>query len=184
MASYLMLQSALSLFLFISPPLSGLPELCGNDPDAVALVKQIVADDAQRRSYLECDSRLVAAATDKAISMAERGFVMHTRANARAREYGFKLPSYYGIGNANQVEAIAGGQRSSDEVWRAFKGSKMHADHLLGRLPFYAEQSKIGVAKVSAPDSPHGVYWAVYIAKEDGDVTMTRFNSQIPNKVP
>ncbi|PAJ72982.1 hypothetical protein CJF42_18160, partial [Pseudoalteromonas sp. NBT06-2] len=90
----------------------------------------------------------------------------HPGANRRLRDQNFPLPDYYGIGMANQVEALAGGQENPAVVWAEFKSSKSHATHLLGKLKFYHEQNKLGVAFLKEPKSKHIYYWAVYLAKE------------------
>ncbi len=139
---------------------------CGNNPQARALAKLIMEDPTQLRSHLSCDSRLTQAAIVKVNEMAESGWVMHIGANGRVRDTEFPLPDYYGIGMANQVEALAAGQPSADTVWSSFKKSESHANHLLGKLRFYHEQNKFGVAFLNDDTSKHGQYWAIYMAKE------------------
>ena len=155
---------------------------CGNNQTAQQLVALIKADKQQTRSKLKCDLRLVAAAQLKVQEMVDTEFLFHGRANGRLRDQGVELPKYYGIGKANQVEALAGGQPSPSSVWRGFKNSASHAQHLLGLNEFYQEQDLIGAAFLKAPTTIHEFYWVVYIAKEDNASEKSIFFGPIPNK--
>jgi uncharacterized protein YkwD len=155
---------------------------CGNTVVAEQLVNLIKSDPLQKRAYLKCDSRLVSAASKKVKDMAEAEFVFHGRANGRLRDEGVELPKYYGIGNANQVEALAGGQATAKVVWQGFKNSKSHADHLLARNDFYLKQYLIGAAYLHVPSTAHNYYWAVYITEEDNASKRSIFYGPIPNK--
>ncbi|MBU2967758.1 CAP domain-containing protein [Pseudoalteromonas sp. C2R02] len=157
---------------------------CGNNIQAQELTQLIINDSTQLRHHLTCDARLTRAATIKVKEMAESGWVIHSGANRRLRDQNFPLPDYYGIGMANQVEALAGGQESSVNVWAGFKGSKSHATHLLGKLKFYHEQDKIGVGFIKAPKSKHIYYWAVYLAKESKINELNLELGPIPSKGP
>lgn len=155
---------------------------CGNNDFATKLSQLIINDVQQQRVNLICDQRLVLAAIKKVNELVETEHFYHGRANGRLRDEGFKLPEYYGIGMANQVEAIAGGQSSAQQVWKEFKLSEGHADHLLGRSDFYLEQNKIGIAHVYKQDSEHRHYWVVYVAKESIAKEQDIFYGPIPNK--
>ena len=170
------------IFISVSSYAQETPALCGNNLVSQNLVKLIKSDPMQQRPYLKCDSRLVAAAIKKVHDMADSEFVFHGRANGRLRDEGVELPRYYGIGNANQVEALAGGQTTAEVVWQGFKDSKSHADHLLARNDFYLKQYLIGAAYIHAPNTAHDYYWAVYVAEEDNASIKNTFHGSIPNK--
>lgn len=157
---------------------------CGFSPQAIALAKLIQQDPLQQRATIQCHPLLAQAADDKARVMAEVGMVMHNvggSPNSRLREIGFPLPRYYSGVMGNQVEAIAGGYTTPDSVWRAFKGSKSHRQHLLGELDFYREQQFIGVGFYSDRHAPHVEYWVVYVTKAADDLPVPDFEF-IPDK--
>ena len=170
------------IFISVSSYAQETPALCGNNLVSQNLVKLIKSDPMQQRPYLKCDSRLVAAAIKKVHDMADSEFVFHGRANGRLRDEGVELPRYYGIGNANQVEALAGGQATAEVVWQGFKDSKSHADHLLARNDFYLKQYLIGAAYIHVPNTAHDYYWAVYVTEEDNASDQSIFHGPIPNK--
>lgn len=161
-------------------------DACGNNLEARKLVQLIMKDQAQQRVKLTCNVLLTQAAKEKAELMAERGMVMHNLGgspNSRLRELGYELPPYYGVAFSNQVEAIAGGYKTAEEVWRGFKKSEVHADHLLARLEFYQEQDEIGVAYFKKWHSPHIYYWVVYVSKGFEPGQLGRFkDDEVPNK--
>lgn len=161
-------------------------DMCGNNVEARQLVKLIMEDAEQRRVKISCNVLLMQAAADKAKLMAERGMVKHNLGgspNGRLRGIGYKLPPYYGAAFSNQVESIAGGYQTAKEVWRGFKNSEAHADHLLGRLDFYLEQNEIGVGFYYDWHSPHVEYWVVYLAKGYEPNQLGKFKEdEVPNK--
>ena len=142
---------------------------CGNNEQAVTLANLIKKDIDQKRSIIRCNKLLTKAAEKKAQKMAEFGLVAHNLGgspNSSLRNAGYILPKHYGDEfNSNQVEAIAGGYSSANNVWQAFKRSKTHRTHLLGEHEFYIEQDEIGVAFIKKWESPHVEYWVVYLAK-------------------
>ncbi|TKB47860.1 CAP domain-containing protein [Thalassotalea mangrovi] len=159
---------------------------CGNVEEAQTLVTLIKADPQQQRSELRCNALLTQLALEKAKVMAEHGLVMQNlngSPNSHLRNGGYQLPDYYGGMMSNQVEAIAGGYHSAEEVWRAFKQSTAHRQHLLGELTFYREQDEIGVGFFRDKNAPHVQYWVVYVSKGHRANQKTEFTSdQIPNK--
>ena len=155
---------------------------CANNKYSQHLVDLIIRDHEQQRTKLRCDKRLVNAAIEKVHEMAKTEFIFHGRANGRLRDQGVELPPYYGIGNANQVEALAGGQKSPKLAWKSFKESAPHADHLLARNAFYLKQTLIGAAHIFLPNTSHGHYWVVYITEEDNASKKNIFHGPIPNK--
>lgn len=170
----------------LANPSAAQPQQCGNVPEAEVLVTLIANDPQQQRPHLRCNGLLTKLALEKAKVMAERGLVMHNlngSPNSHLRNGGYQLPSYYGGMMSNQVEAIAGGYSSAEQVWRAFKQSDAHRQHLLGELPFYREQDEIGVGFFLDENAPHVQYWVVYVSKGDSPNQQTEFTKeQIPNK--
>ena len=159
---------------------------CGDNESARALAKLIINDPLQQRLKLTCNPLLSQVAQIKAQEMAQRGIVNHIiggSPNSRLRHAGYNLPNNYGIGLANQVEAIAGGYNSPQQVWTAFKHSKDHRSHLIAEHPFYQEQDDLGVGYAYLWESPHVTYWVVYVARNE-DRAPSKYDTTkgIPNK--
>lgn len=184
-----MIFKTLSLALIILAPHIFANELkdCGNNEQAIALVKLIQNDQRQKRSEIRCNKILSDVALAKAMKMADFGLVMHNLGgspNSNLSKANYKLPDYYGTDfNSNQVEAIAGGYSEALEVWNAFKRSDAHRTHLLGDHEFYLEQDEIGVAFFADNESRHIEYWVVYLTKgfKEDQVKENNFK-EIPNK--
>ncbi|MCQ8850585.1 CAP domain-containing protein [Alteromonas stellipolaris] len=157
---------------------------CGSSEQAKKLAQLIVNDKNQARTHIHCNPTLVAIAEQKAKYMAEEGLVSHFLGgspNSRLRDAGLTLPSYYGDAMSNQVEALAGGYQTAKKVWHALKSSFSHKQHLLGEIPFYAEQNEIGIAFIKDYKTPHVEYWVIYITKLSGDEQQQSF-SEVPDK--
>lgn len=157
---------------------------CGFNQSARELAALIIQDEAQQRAEIVCHPLLAQAAEDKARTMADFGMVRHNLGgspNGRLREIGFPLPHYYSGLMGNQVEAIAGGYSTPNSVWKAFKHSTTHRQHLLGELDFYREQQYIGVGFYKDYSTPHVEYWAVYLTKASSDSDVPEFD-YIPHK--
>lgn len=157
---------------------------CGFNQSARELAALIIQDEAQQRAEIVCHPLLAQAAEDKARTMADFGMVRHNLGgspNGRLREIGFPLPHYYSGLMGNQVEAIAGGYSTPNSVWKAFKHSTTHRQHLLGELDFYREQQYIGVGFYKDYSTPHVEYWAVYLTKASNDSDVPEFD-YIPHK--
>lgn len=162
-------------------------EDCGISDKAQQLAKLIITDDEQVRPIIRCNKLLSEIALIKANKMLEFGLVTHNLGgspNSLLRNSNYELPDYYGSNfNSNQVEAIAGGYTSPEEVWSAFKHSDAHRVHLLGEHTFYAEQDELGIAFISEWSSPHVEYWVVYLTKGyQKDQTYKNDINDIPNK--
>jgi uncharacterized protein YkwD len=147
---------------------------CGLHPKAKQLALLIINDSQQKRSRLSCNLILAQVAAQKAQEMAEKGTVTHyagnVGANKRLIDAGYPLPDSYPTLYHNQVEAVAGGFSSADEVWQELKDSDGHRAHMLGEHSFYLEQDEIGVAFYRKWHSPHVEYWVVYIATQGNDI--------------
>jgi len=170
---------------------------CGTSEQAKALATLIASDPNQQRPLLICHPTLVKLAEEKAKDMASRGLVSHFLGgspNTRIRNAGLVLPEYYGDAMSNQVEALAGGYMTAEDVWFALQTSTAHRQHLLAEVPFYQEQDQIGVGFYKDYSTPHVEYWAVYLTKleentaatpEDGShilVRKTKKFDEIPDK--
>lgn len=162
----------------------GVDNACGFNQSARELAALIIQDEAQQRVEIVCHPLLAQAAEDKARTMADFGMVRHNLGgspNGRLREIGFPLPHYYSGLMGNQVEAIAGGYSTPNSVWKAFKHSTTHRQHLLGELDFYREQRYIGVGFYKDYSTPHVEYWTVYLTKASSDADVPDFD-YIPHK--
>lgn len=159
---------------------------CGNNEKAQRLATLIMGDARQQRTEIRCNKVLTQAAEAKAKLMQKKGIVRHNLGggpNSWLRDYGYELPDYYGRVLSNQVEAIAGGYETPESVWRGFKKSKGHREHLLGEFPFYQEQDELGVAFIREWHSPHVEYWVVYLTKGFKPNQGNPFEGEtIPNK--
>ncbi len=157
---------------------------CGLNEQAQKLAMLIITDPLQQRATVHCNALLSKVAAEKAREMANNGLVVHNLGgspNQRLRDAGYALPAYYGNVMSNQVEAIAGGYSSAEDVWYAFKHSHSHRQHLLGEHPFYQEQDELGVAFLKDKSTPHVEYWVVYLTKGDHEAPAQKFD-EIPNK--
>lgn len=157
---------------------------CGLNEQAKQLARLIITDPQQQRAAIRCNTLLSKVAADKAREMASNGLVVHNLGgspNQRLRDAGYALPVYYSNVMSNQVEAIAGGYSSAEDVWYAFKHSHSHRQHLLGEHPFYQEQDELGVAFLKDKSTPHVEYWVVYLTKGNNQAPAQKFD-EIPNK--
>jgi uncharacterized protein YkwD len=155
---------------------------CGNSEQAKALSNLIATDKGQQRPVLVCHPTLVKLAEEKAKDMASRGLVSHFLGgspNSRIRDAGLVLPDYYGDAMSNQVEALAGGYITAEDVWYALQTSTSHRQHLLAEVPFYQEQDQIGVGFYKDYSTPHVEYWAVYLTKLENDTDIAPEDSTI-----
>ena len=125
----------------------------------------------QRRITMRCDARLAEVARARAVDMAARGYFGHVTpegkgANTLVREAGYPLPAYYGQSlGANNVESIAGGFQTVDEVMAGWLASGEHRDHLLGLHSFFASQVDYGIGYAYQAGSPLEHYWVVITAE-------------------
>ncbi len=99
--------------------------------------------------------------------MSSNGRVRHAMPNRRLIEAGYPLSKIYPRTVENNVEAVAGGMKTAQEVWTIFKNSDDHRMHLLAEHEFYRLQNEIGVGFYQKTDSPHVEYWAVYVAHRE-----------------
>ena len=151
---------------------------CGLNNKSKQLAQLVIEADSQQRITLTCNKQLAQAAYQKAKEMAEAQKVSHyinyISPNELLAKAGIELPfSYNKVGN--QVEAVSGGMRTSQESFDYFMTSENHKMHLLGENDFYKKQDKIGVGHYVDKSKKHVDYWVVYITslREQGDT----FNS-------
>ena len=125
----------------------------------------------QKRPVLTCEPQLHAFARLRAQDMARRGYLAHLTPDRKGpnqlpRSVGYPLPPTYRGGLSNNIESIAGGIRSPEDVWRALTASSSHRAHLLGDDPAYLDQDEFGVAYQRDLYAPHVDYWVVVIARK------------------
>lgn len=157
-------------------PVSPLPiettAKCEMSETESALLLKLLDDSQQRRTHLRCNQELQAFAQERARDMIARDYFAHITPdrvgpNQMLRDRGYPLPSIYGSTRGNNVEAIAAGLSSVDEVWKGLIDSKDHRAHILGEMDFYLQQDEVGIAHIHDQDSEYGDYWVVIIARRE-----------------
>jgi len=151
------------------------PDLaCFTDPAAVVFYRLLLTDSRQARAALVCDPRLVAAAKERAVTLAGEGALSHCDArgecvNRVARRYGCTLPAGYAP-NGNNIESLAAGTPDPWVIFVWLAASPSHSVHLFARDPSgniqrqFQQQTQIGIASYYAPGSAWGYYWVILIA--------------------
>ena len=125
----------------------------------------------QGRSVLHTNACLAQVAQDRAVDMAVRRYFSHVNPsglgpNVLVSQAGYVLPDFYSkYAGANNVESIAAGYATVEEVWQGWLDSIKHRAHLLGLSSFCAEQTNIGVGYAYSADSDLKHYWVVITAK-------------------
>lgn len=153
---------------------------CGFNQEARKLAQLIINDPEQTRSKLTCSPLLSAIAAKKVKQMTKIKRVRHRMSNRLLIDAGYPLSKIYPRALENNVEALAGGVSSPEEMWIQFKESSGHRMHLLAEHDFYRLQDEIGVGFISDPKTPHVQYWAVYVAhraeekKYDGEIAKSK----------
>lgn len=105
--------------------------------------------------------------------MARRNYFGHINpdgigANYLVSQAGYLLTKSYGKSkSSNNIETIASGNKTPEDVWAAWMGSSAHKRHLLGLTKSYAEQTDYGIGYAYVPESQWKHYWVVIIAKRD-----------------
>ena len=125
----------------------------------------------QQRAKLVQNARLTQVAEVKAADMAARAYFSHTNPdgigpNTLVEQAGYALPDWYCQDLAcNNVESIAGGNGTPEDAFNSLLASAGHRSHLLGEIPFYAEQTDYGIGFVQVPGSPYTYYWVIITAR-------------------
>lgn len=145
---------------------------CGINEKAMQLAQMLIESKNQQRTNLICNSKLAAAASQKAQIMAQSEKVLHNLDNITPNEllkkYGIVLPLHYAkIGN--QVESVLGGMQTAQETYSLFMTSEDHKKHLLGENGFYQKQTQVGVGYYFDRKKKHMDYWVVYITALKND---------------
>ncbi len=142
---------------------------CGNNEIAAKLIDYIKNHENQQRDWLSCNQSLNEIAKIKAQFIIESQDIWHNAGhmtpNQLLRHHGFKLPKTYPL-FGNQVEALAGGEDSAEEVFDDFINSEPHRKLLFGEDDFFKTQDQIGAAFIKDLTTDHQFYWVVIIADE------------------
>src|ERR1044072_1666335 len=143
------------------------------------LAKLLKQTPGQRRASLTYNEILARVARERAQDMARRGYFSHVNpdgigANYQVTQAGYSLPKSYGKKkSSNNIESIASGNKTPEDVWAAWMGSSAHKKHLLGLTKDYAEQTEYGIGYAYVPESQWKHYWVVIIAKR-GEVEKSK----------
>lgn len=148
-------------------------QVCDLNAYETNIAERMRLDPQQQRLTLECDPILARVARERALDMATRHYFGHTNPdgygpNYLVRQAGYPLPSWYDASPAgNNIESIASGYSTPDAVWQGWMNSPAHRTHLLGLVPFFAEQIDYGIGYVYDPASDYGHYWVVITARKE-----------------
>jgi hypothetical protein len=122
------------------------------------LASRVVNHPQQQRTTFQYDAILNLTARAKAYDMIRRNFLGHVDPdgygpNAAAALAGYQHP--YGNGTTNNIESVAPGRSTVEEVLNAWLGSSVHRDHLLGQTSFYRSQTRYGAGVASVPGAAY-----------------------------
>lgn len=126
---------------------------------------ELASHPEQRHPSLIWDSCLVIAALARAHQVAitfDHCFA-GACANRTVRLY-CPLPAEYPE-NGNSIESLVGGAKDALVALRALLSSEKHANHLLGRTPFFREQNRVGICFLHQPGSTYEFYYVILISK-------------------
>lgn len=138
---------------------------CGLNVEEAAVAEFMLTEPGQKRDNPVCNAILSQVARARAQDMALRGYLSHTNPdgdgpNLLAREAGYQLPDWYASKqDSNNIESIAGGYSTPEDLWEGWINSHKHRVHVLGTESFYGDQDAYGVGYYFNPDSPMGHYW-------------------------
>lgn len=147
------------------------PEYTFNTQEA-EIEQLLKTDPGQKRADLKLSIALSQAARRRAQDMANRAYFDHTNPdgfgpNCIVLQEKFLLPDNYGsLITDNNVETIAAGYANMTEAWKGLLTSAHHADHLLGRVDFYREQTYYGIGYVNVPGSQYQHYLVIIISDQ------------------
>lgn len=143
--------------------------VCDANQQEQQIAAQMMADPGQQRPSVTCHPILAQVARERARDMVDRGYFSHTNPdgfgpNLLVVQAGYVLPSYYHTDpDANNIESIACGNPTAGLTWAQWMSSPGHRRHLLGTVPFWAEQIEYGIGYASGGICGH--YWVVITAK-------------------
>lgn len=150
------------------------PKPCDLSAKEAAAAKLIAESGDQRRDVMVCHGTLAEVARARAKDMAERAYFSHTNPdgigpNLLIEQAGYDLPSWYSSKrDANNVESIAAGFATAEDVVKGWRGSDGHRRHILGLIDFYADQEIYGIGYYYKAGSPYGHYWVFLSAHPEG----------------
>jgi hypothetical protein len=150
-------------FPFITRP------ACNPNHQEQQLAILMASDPGQQRPSLTCHPILARVARERAQDMVDRRYFDHTNPdgygpNYLVRQAGYLLPDFYEThATANNIESIAAGNPTAALTWAQWMNSAGHRQHLLGTVPFFAEQVEYGIGYASG--GIYGHYWVVITAK-------------------
>lgn len=151
---------------------------CSLDEREQKVAELMASDPRQRRPSLVCHPTLVEVARERARDMAQRGYFDHVTPegygpNYLLRKAGYPVPLRYSQNpSANNVESIGAGYVTAEGVWKGLLDSPGHRTHVLGKLPFYANQVEYGIGY--AKGGPYGHYWVVITVGPSDALTAAR----------
>jgi hypothetical protein len=128
-------------------------------------------DNNQRRSSLTSNVILARIARERAYDMGKRNYYDHVNPDGIGPNYlvthaGYDLPDFYGnLKSSNNIESIAAGSETAEDVWNSWMHSTPHRTHILGLNDFYAEQVEYGIGHAFVADSKYQHYWVIITAK-------------------
>ena len=128
-------------------------------------------DPNQQRPSLRCDPILAQVARERALDMGNRNYFSHVNPDGHGPNYlvqqaGYILPSFYDqTPSGNNIESIAAGHGSPEAAWNGWMSSSGHRTHILGLIPFWAEQTDYGIGYAYVAGSAYGHYWVVITAR-------------------
>lgn len=67
--------------------------------------------------------------------------------------------------NGNSIESLVGGEQDPVKALGFLLNSPKHADHLLGRTPFFKRQSRVGIAYVQSVSAKYQFYYVILISE-------------------
>ncbi len=144
--------------------------VCGNNQKAREMANLILEHNNQKRTQLHCNDKLNEIALIKAnLLKSEKDIshtVGHTFPNQLLRKHGYKLSKRYPV-LSNQVEAIAGGEPSTQVAFKDFLDSEAHRVLLMADHAYFWQQNEMGVAYVYDKNTPYEHYWVVIFGDQD-----------------
>lgn len=128
---------------------------CAQNETALRMAVTFATAPWQQRIRPRCEPLLALAAQRKAEDFARNGYVAHTSpagvsANANVRSAGWMLPDWYPA-DGNNVESIAAGYSTVEQVYTAWQSSFLHWRHIAGEHEFFRLQTCFGTAYHYAP---------------------------------
>lgn len=140
-------------------------------PHKSALLAAIMDSPMQERPRLQRNPILMTVAQRRVNDMIARQYFSHTDPdgygpNHHARHAGFALPEYYRrTKDANNIESIAAGQATAEEVLMVLQASYGHRAHLLGLGEFFYRQTEIGIGYAFSGAYTYRHVWSIIISE-------------------